>query len=133
MDTRIFLVEDLTSMHVLLGDLFRSIGGFQLAGTATTEAEARLWLTDHPGEWDVAIVDLVLQQGSGFSVIEHAAAQTPRGRIVAFSGFASPAVREQCIRLGADAVFDKAQTSDFISWLVHQSGNGRGGRGSIAG
>ena len=28
--------------------------------TASTEAEAKLWLDDHPAEWDLAVVDLVL-------------------------------------------------------------------------
>lgn len=105
-------------MHVLMAELFSALGGLRLAGQAATEAEARLWLEQHAGEWDLMIVDLVLSQGSGFSVIDFAARQTPRGEIVAFSGYATSGVRERCLELGANVVFDKTQTEDFLAWLA---------------
>ena len=37
-----------------------------------TEAEARLWLSEHPAGWDLAIVDLFLREGSGMNVVEAA-------------------------------------------------------------
>lgn len=114
-------------MHVLMEELFSSLGGLRLAGKAATEAEARLWLEQHEGQWDLLIVDLVLSEGSGFSVIEHAAQQTPHGEIVAFSGYASAGVRQRCLQLGASAAFDKAQTEEFLSWLAAFAATGRKG------
>jgi DNA-binding NarL/FixJ family response regulator len=118
MELRVFLAEDLASMHALIGELLAAMGGLRLAGTAATEAEAMLWLDDHPGEWDLCIVDLMLDQGSGFGVIAHAAAMRGQGRILAFSGYMSEGIREHCLRLGADAAFDKADTASFIAWLA---------------
>jgi DNA-binding NarL/FixJ family response regulator len=116
-DLRVFLVEDLQRMRGLLADLFHSIGGLTVVGTASTEAEANLWLDDHPGGWDVAVVDLVLEQGAGMNVIRKCKSDPQGGRVVVFSSYATPGVRQHCLDLGADAVFDKGQTSQFIAWF----------------
>jgi DNA-binding NarL/FixJ family response regulator len=116
-DLRVFLVEDLQRMRNLLRELFDSIGGFTIVGTASTEAEANLWLDDHLGGWDVAVVDLVLEQGAGMNVIRRCKSDPQGGRVVVFSSYATAGVREHCVDLGADAVFDKGQTGEFIEWF----------------
>lgn len=113
---RVFLVEDLQRMRGLLTDLFASIGGFRVVATSSTEAEANLWLQDNPGQWDLAIVDLVLEQGAGMNVVRTCKADPNGGRIVVFSSYASPGVRQHCLDIGADAVFDKSDTEGFIAW-----------------
>jgi DNA-binding NarL/FixJ family response regulator len=121
MELRVFLVEDLQGMRRLIQDLFASIGGLRLVGSAGTEAEANLWLDDHQGEWDVALIDLVLDQGSGLSVISRAKGSPQPGQVAVFSSYASNAIRERCLALGADAVFDKSETVAFIQWLDEQT------------
>jgi DNA-binding NarL/FixJ family response regulator len=126
-DLRVFLVEDLQRMRGLLGDVFASIGGFRVVATASTEAEANLWLDDHPGGWDVAVIDLVLEQGAGMNVIRRCRMDPNGGRVVVFSSYATPGVRQHCIDLGADAVFDKGQTSEFIAWFGDLTGRENSG------
>ena len=104
-------------MRGLLADLFSSMGGLQVVGSANTEAEARLWLAEHRGEWDVVVVDLVLEQGSGMEVIRSCKTQDGGGKVVVFSSYATPGVRQHCLELGADAVFDKSETGGFINWF----------------
>jgi DNA-binding NarL/FixJ family response regulator len=116
-DLRVFLVEDLQRMRGLLGELFESIGGFQVVATASTEAEANYWLEEHSGGWDVAVIDLVLEQGAGMNVIRRCKADPNGGRIVVFSSYATPGVRQHCLDLGADAVFDKSESGAFIEWF----------------
>jgi DNA-binding NarL/FixJ family response regulator len=117
MELRVFLVEDLQRMRGLLSDLFASMGGFKVVAAASTEAEAKLWLDDHPGEWDLAIIDLVLEQGAGMNLIRTCKADRHGGQVVVFSSYASPGVRAHCLELGADAVFDKSETEHFIAWV----------------
>ena len=117
MELRVFLVEDLHRMRGLLADLFASIGGLRIVASANTEAEANLWVEDHPGEWDVAVIDLVLEQGAGMNVIRRCKADAQGGRVVVFSSYATPGVRKHCLELGADAVFDKSETAQFIAWM----------------
>ena len=104
-------------MRDLLNELFASSKKFRLEGIATTEAEAKLWLDDHPHGWDLAIVDLILAQGSGFGVIERARRVAAHAPIVVFSGYASPGVAQRCKSLGATAVIDKAEGDALLKWL----------------
>ncbi|MDB5856724.1 MAG: putative response regulator, CheY [Ramlibacter sp.] len=113
---RVFVVEDIQRMRGLLNDLFSSMGGFRVVAAASTEAEANLWLDDHQGGWDLAIVDLVLDQGAGMNVIRRCKADPNGGSIAVFSSYATPGVRQHCIDLGADEVFDKSETGRFIAW-----------------
>ena len=124
MTLRVLLVDDLLSMHSLMRDLFAAVGGVQLVATASDEGEAKLWLEDHPGAWDVAVLDLVLQQGSGMGVIGPCKAHHPEGRVAVFSSYVTPVIRQHCINLGADAVFGKEESAQFITWLHGLAGSG---------
>lgn len=117
MDLKVFLVEDLQRMRTLLGELFASLGGLTVVGSAATEAEANLWLQEHPGGWDLAVIDLVLEQGAGMHVIRRCREDPNGGRVVVFSSYATAGVRRHCLDLGADAVFDKSDTAEFIAWI----------------
>jgi CheY-like chemotaxis protein len=114
---RVFMVEDARNMQVLMEELFATLGDAVLAGCANTEAEAVFWLEHHRADWDLLVLDLVLAQGSGINVIARARKASPHGKIAVFSGYASAGIAEHCRRLGADAVFDKANTEPFVQWL----------------
>jgi DNA-binding NarL/FixJ family response regulator len=87
-----------------------------VAGSARTEAEAILWLTDHPGGWDLAVLDLVLDQGTGMGVIVHAKRSPSPGKVIVFSDYASPGIEQHCLRLGADAVIAKGDIAALIAY-----------------
>lgn len=120
MSVRVFLVEDMQQVQGILADLLASLGDFRLVQAAATEAEAKLWLDEHPDEWDLAVVDLVLDQGSGMGVIPKAAGSS--GRVVVFSDYASNGIRKHCLRLGADAVFLKSQMREFMDYCSELGG-----------
>lgn len=121
---RVFLVEDMQHVQGVVADLLASIGDFTLVGVARTEAEAKLWFSEHPGGWDLAIVDLVLDQGTGMAVVPKAreAARGRGGNIVVFSDYASEGIRRHCLRLGADAVFLKTETREFMDYCSELGG-----------
>jgi DNA-binding NarL/FixJ family response regulator len=121
---RVFLVEDMMQVQGILGDLLASLGDFRLVNATTTEAEAKLWLTEHPGAWDLAIIDLVLDQGSGMGVIARAKeqAQPCGGSVVVFSDYASDGIRSHCLKLGADAVFLKSQMQELMDYCSELGG-----------
>lgn len=121
MKLQVFVCEDVEGVQVFLGDLFESIGGLQVAGTATTEPAAKFWLAANQADWDLAIVDLVLEEGAGFGVITAARQTHPQGRVAVFSSFLTPAVLAHCVALGADAVFAKSDATGFVAWLAAQS------------
>jgi DNA-binding NarL/FixJ family response regulator len=122
--TRVFLVEDMQQVHAVLADLLAGVGDFRLVGTAATEAEAKLWLLENAGAWDLAIIDLVLDQGTGMAVVPKAAEAARRdgGAVVVFSDYASEGIRSHCLRLGADAVFLKSETRELMDYCSEIGG-----------
>jgi DNA-binding NarL/FixJ family response regulator len=115
----VFLVEDQKQMQSVLLELLQSLGDFRIVGRASTEAEALNWLDGHRGGWDLAIIDLVLEQGSGISVIARARLREARAKIAVLSGFVSPGIREHCLKLGADAAFQKdADLQEFLAFCA---------------
>ena len=127
---RVFLVDDLLSTRRLIEDLFAALGGFTLVGSATSEGEAKLWLDENPDAWDLAVIDLVLEAGSGMGVVLRCRQRHPAGAVVVFSAYSTQTLRDHCIELGASAVFHKDETEAFVAWLRAAAGmaaNGPGG------
>jgi DNA-binding NarL/FixJ family response regulator len=117
MKQRVFLVEDQRRMRELLVDLFSATGDFQVVGTACTEAEAVLWLQEHGEAWDLAVIDLVLDDGSGTSVVRHAREANYGGLVAVLSSCVTESLREHVYSLGADTLFDEKDTTRFLLWL----------------
>ena len=115
---KVFVVEDSAVMIELLRDLLENVGGLEVVGVSSTEAEAKLWLDENPGRWDIAVLDLILEQGSGLALAAHARRSNPNGKAVVFSSYVSPGIRSHCLNLGAAAVFDKTESELFIDWLA---------------
>lgn len=116
MAVRVFLVEDQKPMQELLRDLLDSVGGFEVVGMASSETAATEWLLRHQGGWDLAILDLLLAEGSGFTLLSRCN-KDPSGAVLVFSDFVTPVVRQRCIRLGADGVISKAQFGELRAYL----------------
>jgi DNA-binding NarL/FixJ family response regulator len=120
MDIRVFLVDDSSKTRRLLADVLAG-HGFTFVGEAGTEAEANFWLDEHPGSWDLAIVDLLLEQGAGLGVVARCRRTSSPGKVVVFSAYASPGVRNRCMELGADAVFDKTDLGSMLEYCKRLS------------
>jgi DNA-binding NarL/FixJ family response regulator len=110
------LFEDQHSVQSAVADMLRAVGEFRVIATVSTEAEGLAWAEQNAGKWKLAVIDLVLSQGNGISLISRAKKTNPNGRIVVFSGFVSPGIRKHCLRLGADAAFDKSDLPGFMSY-----------------
>ena len=77
----------------------------------------------HSGQWDLAIVDLFLRQGSGLGVLSACRTRRPGQKMVVLSNYATPDVRMRCAQLGVDAVFDKSNEIDaLVDYCLEQSG-----------
>jgi DNA-binding NarL/FixJ family response regulator len=127
---RVFLVEDMKQIQGVVTDLLSILGDFEVVGMVGTEAEAKLWLDENAGDWDLAIVDLVLDQGSGLAVVPKArAAAHADAQVVVFSDYASGGIRAHCEKLGADAVFLKSEMREFMNYCSALGGLAAGAPG----
>lgn len=116
MDPRLqtYVVEDnLTIRENLIGTL-EELTCATVVGFAETEGHAREWLLGHAGEWDLAIVDLFLKQGSGLGVLQACQARKPAQKVVVLSNYATPDIRRRCAEFGVDAVFDKSNEIEAL-------------------
>lgn len=116
MTIRVLLVEDDRRVHDLVAKLLDSIGDLKPVSTVRTEAEANLWLQENPEGWDLAIIDLILDAGTGMGVLAKCRSWTRRGKAVVLSNYLSPAIEKHCLALGADAVFHK--THDMARFIA---------------
>ena len=123
MGIRVLLVEDDRRVHGIVASLLASLGDMKPVSTVTTEAEANLWLKENPQGWDLAVIDLILDEGTGLGVLSKCRDRPDGGRAVVLSGYVSPAIRQRCLALGADAVFHKAH--DMDSFMAYCSSFGR--------
>lgn len=108
MTIRVLLVEDDRRVHDVVADLLASVGDLKPVSTVTTEAEANLWLEENPQGWDLAVIDLILDAGTGMGVLSKCRSWSTGGKAVVLSNYVSPAIQKHCLALGADAVFHKA-------------------------
>ena len=107
MSIRVLLVEDIKATHELIAELLQFVGGFKVVGSYTTEMHAMQWLHDHEDGCDLVVLDLMLREGSGFSVLG-ALSSRPGPKVVVFSEFASPAVVRKCRSMGAEDAISKS-------------------------
>lgn len=114
MALRTYIVEDNATIRENLIGTLEELASITPLGWAEAEAEAKAWLAAHGGEWDLAIVDLFLKQGSGMGVLQACSPRGPNQRVVVLSNYATPDMRARCADLGADAVFDKSNEIDAL-------------------
>jgi DNA-binding NarL/FixJ family response regulator len=114
-ELRTYIVEDNATIRENLVGTLEELTSVHSVGWAETEADARAWLAQHgAADWDVAIVDLFLKQGSGLGVLEACQARARHQRVVVLSNYATEDMRKRCVQLGADAVFDKSNEIDAL-------------------
>ncbi len=114
MELRTFIVEDNATIRENLIGTLEELASVKPLGFAEGEKDACAWFHAHRGEWDLAIVDLFLKQGSGIGVLESCQERDRNQRLVVLSNYATADMRKRCAQLGADAVFDKSNEIDAL-------------------
>ena len=111
---QVYLVEDSSMIRSNLTTALEELCGIQVVAAGETESEASAWLANRGNSWRLAIVDLFLRKGSGFNVLTSCRHRTPEQKVVVLTNYATPETRAACVRLGADAVFDKSNEVDAL-------------------
>ncbi len=111
---KFFLVEDNPIIRENLAETLHEMVGAEVVGMSDAQSEATRWLCDPSHEWDVAVVDIFLKHGNGIQVVAALKGCKRQQQIVVLSNYASPEIRSECLRLGADAVFDKSTELDDL-------------------
>ena len=121
---RAYFVEDNPTIRENLIATLEELGGVAPIGYAETEQQGSEWLTNHSANWDLAIVDLFLKQGSGLGVLKGCRERNPAQKVVVLTNYATPDIRVRCHQLGVDAVFDKSNDIEaLIDFCLEMKGN----------
>jgi len=116
-----YIVEDNATIRDNLLATLEELAGIETAGTAEAENEGKTWLVTHGDQWDLAIVDLFLKQGSGLGVLEACRNRKPHQKVIVLSNYATADIRQRCVQLGVDAVFDKSNEIEaLIDYCIAQ-------------
>jgi two-component system OmpR family response regulator len=119
-----YIVEDSATIRENLISTLEEIAPVKVVGFAETENEASRWLLANNGDWQLAIVDLFLKEGSGLGVLKGCQNRKDYQKVVVLTNYATDDIRRRCAELGSDAVFDKSNEleqlldycSDCLRW-----------------
>jgi DNA-binding NarL/FixJ family response regulator len=103
---RIYIVEDSPILLERVERLINSLPDTLIIGHAASARAAIAGIRD--AKPDVVLLDLCLEQSSGFEVLREVAAREPDIDIYMLSNFASEPYRRYAERLGARGFFDKS-------------------------
>lgn len=121
MGLQTYIVEDNATIRDNLIATLEELAGVDAVGTAETENEGKAWLLANDQQWDLAIVDLFLKQGSGLGVLEACRNRRVHQKVIVLSNYATADIRKRCAQLGVDAVFDKSNEIDaLIDYCIEQ-------------
>ena len=114
MRLKTYIVEDNPIIRENLITALEELADVIAVGTAETENDGKTWLDANRQDWDLAIVDLFLKQGSGLGLLAAFQDRPAWQKMVVLSNYATDDVRHRCAQLGVDAVFDKSNEIDAL-------------------
>lgn len=122
MRLKTYLVEDSPTIAENLIATLEELANIKAVGMTDNETDGKKWLLNNSKQWDFAILDLFLKEGSGLGVLAACQGRRTDQKIVVLSNYATADIRRRCLNLGADAVFDKSNDIDaLIEYCIQQS------------
>lgn len=120
----VYLVEDSPLVRERLLERLDAVPGVRVVGMATRADQAmQEILAERP---DIVVLDVRLEQGSGFDVLRAVRELAPQTAVYMLSGFASDPYRHLAQQLGAHDFFDKAteiaRMLDIVAARASQAG-----------
>ncbi|SEK16540.1 MULTISPECIES: response regulator transcription factor [unclassified Variovorax] len=113
------LIEDSQTFRDGLIPALHDMAAVEVIAVAETARDAVAALGALPDRWQLAVVDLVLREGSGLDVLRAMERRLAHQRVVVLTNYATPEMRERVQRLGADVLFDKFTEMDaFFEWCT---------------
>ena len=124
MRLKTYIVEDNPTIRENLIGTLEELASIDAVGTAETENDGKAWLATQGRQWDLAIVDLFLKQGSGLGILAACRDRKSWQKVVVLSNYATADIRQRCTQLGVDAVFDKSNEIDaLVEYCIEQTRN----------
>ena len=108
------LIEDSATIRESLIPALVEVADVEVVAVAETAAEGIAAVESLGDRWRLAVVDLFLREGNGFTVLRAARSRGAHQRMVVLTNFATADIRRRAADAGADAVFDKSTELDLF-------------------
>ena len=115
---KVFLVEDSPILRERVEAILTSIPGAQACGHAASAAGAIAAI--EAAKPDAVVLDIQLEQGSGFEVMRAIRASMPQVQFYVLTNFANDAYRRKAENLGARGFFDKSSEFEHLRKALTQ-------------
>lgn len=112
MPTKTILVEDNQTIRDSLVPALAEIADVEIIAFAATETEAMAALRQAAPEWQLVVIDLFLQDGSGIGVLRACRGRRPDQIALMLTNYPTVEIRRRCLELGADGIYDKSTQLD---------------------
>lgn len=113
----VYLVEDDRVMRENLVNAMSGLLNASFVGHATGERQAIEWVAWHQDLWNLAVVDLFTEQGTGLGVMSSIKNLPVHQHVVVLTNSATRANMDHALKCGAHALFDKtAEVYEFFSY-----------------
>lgn len=112
---RVFLVEDSPTIRQNLAAALEELAPVQVVGWAEDAASALAELQRDPPPCDLVVVDIFLRGGTGLDVLRMLQRQASPVHRVVLTNYAATHMRDDCLALGAERVFDKSADVEALA------------------
>jgi DNA-binding NarL/FixJ family response regulator len=109
---RVFIVEDSDALRERLNRAISSLPHVEVIGSADNAMDAVAQIPK--ASPDVVILDIRLNQSSGFQVLRDLKTETTRPTIIVLTNYPYPQYRTRYLQAGADYFFDKSTGMDQV-------------------
>ena len=114
-----YLVEDNPVIRENLTAALEELVPMRVLGSSANEEDAVRWMDAPHPPCDVIIVDLFLHAGSGLGVLRALQTRKLPFQSVVLSNYVNADMRNRCLALGAQRVFDKSSDIDeLVAWCA---------------
>ncbi|MBK9135740.1 MAG: response regulator transcription factor [Betaproteobacteria bacterium] len=122
----VFVVEDSETIRQNLIATLEELAPVDVVGFADDAEGAIARLANDPAPCDLAIIDVLLRRGSGVDVLKALQGRQGSPRCVVLTNYATTLIRDHCLALGADRVFDKSAEVEHLLDYCESLAQGRG-------
>jgi DNA-binding NarL/FixJ family response regulator len=130
-EVKTYIVEDSPVILKNLVVALEELAPVQVVGTAADEAAALAWLRNPDNAADLVIIDIFLKSGSGLGVLRAMKSLGLGAKRVVLTNYATADMRQACLNLGADRVFDKSgEVEELLAYCSRVDGSGTTGPGA---
>jgi DNA-binding NarL/FixJ family response regulator len=116
-DMKVLIVENSPSLRERMERIFSGLRGVRVVGCAATAAEAAEKIRET--EPDVITLDIRLDEGTGYDVLEEVKLLIQRPKVIVFTNYPDPRYRAKYLQAGADYFFDKSTELDSVLGVLN--------------